>query len=57
MTATFIRVRVHRRSIGKECMHCGRSATVTALRVTDKGGPKMPVRYCAEHADLRGCVR
>jgi hypothetical protein len=56
MTATFIKVKVYQRSVGKKCLHCGRNATVRALRVNDKDGPKMPVVYCLEHARARGCV-
>lgn len=50
----FTKVKAYKRGIGKSCLHCGRSATVTAIRV--KGRLKMPVRYCHEHADMRGAT-
>lgn len=55
MTTKFIKVKWHKRPFGKSCLHCGRSAVVTALRVQEKKY-RLPVRYCEEHAELQGIV-
>lgn len=55
MVTRFIKVKVHKRSIGKWCQHCHTSATVTALRRQDRF--KMPVWYCLDHAKQRGAVQ
>ncbi len=46
----FTRVKRRARSIGRSCMHCGRSATVTARRWVC--GKSRDVRYCEEHAAI-----
>ena len=53
MTTKFTHIKHHSRSIGRDCMHCGRPATVTAVRKQDNK-LKLPVRYCDEHAEIRG---
>jgi hypothetical protein len=48
-----INVKQFARPIGRRCMHCGRPATVTATRrAAGRGGLRLDVRYCAEHAAL-----
>ena len=51
---TFVKVQRHRRSVGRACMHCGKSATVTAIR--KRNGMRLAVRYCDEHAQMRGAT-
>lgn len=53
METTFVKVKVYKRSAGKRCLHCGSLATVTAFR-KGSNGVKLPVRYCAKHAEVRG---
>jgi len=53
--AKFVKVKVFKTTAGKLCMHCGRQATVTAYRLS--GTFKLPVRYCAEHAEIRGAIK
>ena len=54
-TTTFVGVKSYQRPIGKKCMHCGRPATVTATRKSN--GFRLAVRYCDEHAAMRGAVK
>lgn len=53
----FTYVKVHKRSVGKRCMHCGRPATVTALRVSPRSKFKLNVRYCQVHAEELGATK
>lgn len=59
MTA-YTHVKEYQRTIGKRCMHCGRSATVRAYLRTRKphgsGYFKLPVRFCREHAVQVGAI-
>ena len=49
MTAyKLVNVRRRKRSIGKSCLHCGRSATVTVDRVRIAGGLRVPLALCEE---------
>lgn len=48
--ANAVDVNRRKRSIGRQCMHCGRPATVTATRVIGNG-MRLDVRWCAQHAD------
>ena len=56
----YLEIKVHKRNVGRRCMHCGRPAKVTGWRRT---GPNMkdstchPVRYCIEHAVQFGAVK
>lgn len=50
-----IYVKTHKRPVGRRCMHCGRPATVTAVR--DDGKFKLNVRYCHEHAVEVGAIK
>ena len=54
MTTRYVRVRTHKRSVGKACIlaGCHRSATVTAVKV--RGSFRMDVALCAVHADEGG---
>jgi len=54
MTATFSQVEIHTAPIGRQCLHCGRPATVTALRVGDRH--RLPVEFCVEHAAIAGAI-
>jgi hypothetical protein len=51
-TYRYLAVKRYKRSIGKLCLHCGRPATVVAIRKRESNGMRMPVRFCALHADL-----
>ena len=51
VTVTFADVTRTTDPIGK-CLHCESSATVTPTRVND--GRSMPVKFCDEHAAMRG---
>lgn len=54
MPRKYINVKVYVKSIGKQCLHCGRPAMVRAI---DKGtGFRVPVRYCIEHAIEFGAI-
>lgn len=55
MTTKFIKVREHKNGIGRTCLHCGRAATVTAVRKQENRFV-LPVRYCEEHAIVRGVI-
>ena len=44
----YIAVKRPKRSIGKQCMHCGKPATVLAIRKMHDH--KMRVVYCESHA-------
>ena len=46
--ARYVKIKRYKRSIGKSCMHCGRSATVRAYWL--EGKFDLPVRYCEQHA-------
>jgi hypothetical protein len=46
----FVNVKRYKRSIGRRCLHCNHSATVTADRKY-RNGTRMPVRYCNDCAD------
>ena len=48
MARRFIQVKRYRRKIGKQCMHCGRPATTTAIR---NGAMRLNVWYCDQHAE------
>lgn len=50
--ARYIKIKRYKKSIGKTCMHCGRSATVRAY--WREGKFDLPVRYCEQHAIERG---
>jgi hypothetical protein len=50
MRRKFTNVKRYKTSIGRSCMHCGRSATVTATRHLH--GKKLPIRLCEDHAEL-----
>lgn len=50
MKFKFTHQRRYKTSVGKTCMHCNKSATVTARRHT-VSGKVMLVRYCVAHAD------
>jgi hypothetical protein len=57
VTETFVSVKRPKSGVGRQCMHCGRPATVKATRVARYGKNsvrRLPVRYCDEHAELRG---
>ena len=54
MTSTFIETKVYKRPLKKNCLHCGRSAVVKAIRKNN--GFRLQVRYCMEHAEIRGAV-
>ena len=51
-----VNVRTFKRSTGRSCMHCGRPATVTAVRIRTQGKNRMEVRYCADHYELAAAV-
>lgn len=60
MKSRFINVKRPHRGTERQCQHCGRSAVVVATRVDkfDDGKQfRMSVRYCDEHAALRGAAR
>ena len=47
----------HYKTTGRgSCLHCGRSAVVTAVRVRAEGGRRLEVRYCAEHFEIMDTV-
>lgn len=46
---TYKYVKERKGSIGKRCLRCRESATVTAMR--NSYGKWLPVWYCAEHWD------
>ena len=54
MTATFSGVEIHTAPIGRRCLHCGRAATVTALRLDERH--RLPVKFCIEHAAIAGAI-
>jgi hypothetical protein len=54
MTSTFVETKVYKRPLKKTCLHCGRLAVVSAIRKNN--GFKLQVRYCMEHAKMRGAV-
>lgn len=56
MQERFVYVKTYERPIGRQCMHCGRPAHVTATRKPTQG-PVLEVRYCHEHAVLRGAIK
>lgn len=43
-------IRTYTRPIGRQCLHCGRPATTTAVRAERKRwGLRMEVAYCDHH--------
>jgi hypothetical protein len=58
MTERFTHIKRPSRGTGRQCLHCGRPATITATRVARYGGghpaTRLQVRYCDEHAQVRG---
>lgn len=60
MTERFVNVKTFtKRKTGRKCMHCGRPARVLADRIDryrDGKRFRLQVRYCDEHAQLRGAV-
>jgi hypothetical protein len=51
----FVNVKTFKRSVGKNCLHCGTPATITAVR-TDTGF-RLPVRYCPKHWEYATTLR
>lgn len=57
MIERFTHVHRPKRGTGRQCMHCGRPATTTATRVLrypNGDRRRLQVRYCDDHAALRG---
>lgn len=52
-----VHVKTHKRSVGRQCMHCGRPATVTGVAIVGKGRWRFNVRYCGVHAQEMGAVK
>lgn len=50
MATKYINVKQYKRSIGRNCMRCGKAAKVVATRKMDGSGYTMEVRYCIDHA-------
>lgn len=51
MTTKTVNVKRRKRPIGRRCMHCNRSATVTATRILGNG-MRFDVHMCVECADM-----
>jgi hypothetical protein len=49
-------IKVYRRSIGRTCLRCSRSAFVVAIRI-ELNKMQFPVRYCMDHAIEVGIIK
>jgi hypothetical protein len=61
MATRFIKVKAYQRPVTNSrgvkltCLHCRKGATITATR--RQGKFRMPVRYCPDHAQMRGAIK